>query len=125
MSNKKLPPGVHINPVGKPRPAVKLVPKKQPQIHIQGMTRTYEDVPGFGYDVTQITVDGHLLEIYRACSFASNGGIQVMIIPMAGGAMFTSMAEADAYKEKIKAQALTPQLVTPGHPDFKKPRLLD
>ena len=136
MAQKKLPPGVqivsapkgaHISSPGKPKPAVKLAPKpvkQPPQIHLETKMRRYQDVPAFGFDIISITIDGKTIEIYRACSFADNGGIPVMILPTHNGFACSTEAEADAYKEHIKQQALKPQLVVPGHPDYKKPPLL-
>lgn len=113
----KTPDGAHISSAG----AVKLVKKKPPQIHIETKVRMYQDFPGFGFDLLEITIDGKTVEVYRACNFANNNSL--VCLPMNGGVAFFSEAQADAYKEQVKAETMKKSLVLPGSPDFKPPIL--
>src|SRR5215472_15313223 len=105
MAQKKVPP-VQLEPkIQRGAADVRAAPIKvkkaapaPPQIHIESKMRRYADVPAFGFDILEITVNGVKVEVYRACSFADNGGIPVMILPTHNGYACMSEAEADAYK---------------------------
>lgn len=103
----------NIRPAAKPKPSVQVVDQ----------FRRYADTPTFGYDLLNITVNGVNVQVYRACGFAQTPAGEARAIPLAGGFMCFSEAEADAYQKQLKAQAQKPRLIVPGSKEFTPPIL--
>ena len=115
---RKVPNGAHIS-----SPGVTQEPAK-PSLQVVDQFRRYADTPAFGFDVLNVTVNGVQVLIYRACNFVQlPNGVAARAIPLEGCFLCFSEAEADAFQRKMKADALKPKLVMPGHPDFKPPQL--
>lgn len=112
----------NIRPHARPQPNGASHPPEPPQVQVADQFRRYADTPTFGFDLLHIVAPGLHLTIYRACSFVQlPNGVPARAIPVEGGFLCLSEAEADAFQQQVKADAQKPKLIVPGSAGFQKP----